>query len=230
MRTNSLWSESSEHLDELFKAHAAALGALRNAPRTCVSHFAKKDKQGNPIPDYADLATIFDTIRKALADNGLSVTQSFMPHGEDGGMMLVTTLGHASGQYQRSFLPMKGNVPPQQLASAATYLKRVALCALVGVAADDDDDGEQAQKTAAAAVANDEERIKKALVSKLRAAKDADGIAAVIDQSARGVAQGQLSDVAMGELRLLAADLAAKLQKADAPAAKSSKRETVQAS
>lgn len=214
MKSQSLWTEASEQLDELFKAHAAALGALRNAPRTCVSHFAKKDKQGNPIPDYADLATIFDTIRKALADNGLSITQSFMPHGDDGGMMLVTTMGHSSGQFQRSFLPMKGNVPPQQLAAAATYLKRVALCAIVGIAADDDDDGETAQRTSAVAAANDEAKIERALIAKVRASKDEDGIDAVLSQTSRGVESGQLSKAAADRIAMFAKDCIAKLQPA----------------
>ena len=207
MSGQSLWVESSEHLDEFFKAHAKALGALRNAPRTCVSHFAKKDKQGNPIPDYADLATIFDTARKALSENGLSVTQSFMPYGTDGTMMLVTTLGHGSGQFQRSFLPMKGNVPPQQLASAATYLKRVALCALIGIAADDDDDGESANRTAAVAVVEDEARVEKMGVQKLRASKTAAERADVLAKAQQRVTEGTLSSGALDRLKAVAIEM-----------------------
>ena len=97
MKTQSLWQEASEHLDMLFAAHSTAIGQLKNAPRTCVSHFAKKGPDGKPIPDYADLATVIDTARAALAANGLSVTQTFMPFGEDGTLMLVTTLGHRRG-------------------------------------------------------------------------------------------------------------------------------------
>ena len=213
MKSQSVWQEASEQQDQLFAAHAAALGQLSNAPRTCISHFAKKDKQGKPIPDYADLATIFDTIRPAMTANGLSVTQSFMPHGDDGGMMLVTTLGHKSGQFQRSYLPMKGNVPPQSLASTATYLKRIAICAIVGIAADSDDDGEQANASHAAASVNDEGRIEKALTAKIRAAQDAESIAAVMDQVARGVSSSQLSEAAATRLRLIGGDAATKLAK-----------------
>lgn len=213
MKGQSVWQEASEHLDQLFLAHAKATGQLRNAPRTCVSHFAKKGKDGQPIPDYADLATILDTIRAALAANELSVTQSFMPFGEDGGMMLVTTLGHKSGQFQRSYLPMKGNVPPQSLASTATYLKRVALCALVGIAADNDDDGEQANASHEAATVTDEGRIEKALVAKVRAAKDADAVKSVVAQTDRGVELGQLSKAAADRISLVAADRIAKFGK-----------------
>ena len=201
MTGSSLWIESSSSLDQLFTAHAACTAQLRNAPRTCISHFAKKDKQGNPIPDYADLATIFDVIRPALAAHKLSVTQSFMPFGTDGNMMLVTTLGHASGQFQRSFLPMKGNVPPQQLAAAATYLKRVALSALIGIAADDDDDGVVANGTHAVAAVNDERVVEERAVKAIKDATSAEARKKVLDHAARLVSDGSLPPAALKRLQ-----------------------------
>lgn len=214
MKSSSIWQEASENLDLLFAAHSAALGQLRNAPRTCVSHFAKKDRQGTPIPDYADLATVIDTARQALAANGLAVNQCFMPYGEDGGMMLVTTLGHKSGQFQRSYLPMKGNVPPQSLASTATYLKRVAMCAILGIAADDDDDGQQANTAHAAASATDESRIVTALMKKARAAKDKPGRDSVVEQARKGVREGMLSNASLQSV----IDLATALDEKEEPA------------
>ena len=71
------WPASSPQLNELFEAHSKALGQLNNAPRTCVSHFAKKDKAGKPIPDYADLATILD--RKSTRLNSSHSSVSRMP-------------------------------------------------------------------------------------------------------------------------------------------------------
>ena len=207
MKSQSIWQEASEHLDQLFAAHATALGQLKNAPRTCVSHFAKKGKDGKPIPDYADLATVIDTARQALAANGLSITQTFMPFGEDGGMMLVTTLGHKSGQFQRSYLPMKGNVQPQALASTATYLKRVAMCAILGIAADDDDDGQQANVNHAEASAGDEMRIVNALIKKVKAAADKDGRDAEIERARKGVREGKLSNASLQNLIDLASAL-----------------------
>lgn len=204
MKTQSIWQEASEHLDLLFDAHSKALGVLKNAPRTCVSHFAKKGPDGKPIPDYADLATVIDTARAALSSNGLSITQSFMPYGEDGGMMLVTTMGHKSGQFQRSYLPMKGSVPPQQLAATATYLKRIAFCAIVGIAADDDDDGQQANMSHAAAEINDESRILTALMKKVRSAKTADARLAEVDRARKGVREGKLSQSSLDRLEELA--------------------------
>lgn len=213
----SIWQERSDAVDELYDAMAKAFGEVKNAPRTCFSNWAKKDrKTGEVQPDYADLATVFDTIRIVYGKNGLSIRQTFHPFKDDGTLFLVTTIGHKSGQFERSYLPMKGNIPPQELAKTATYLKRVAICAAVGIAADDDDDGEQATKTHAVAQVNDEERIVKALISKARSCKTPEAIAEVTSQVDRGVSSGQLSDAGAGRVRLVAAECAAKLPQQEA--------------
>lgn len=208
---SSIWQERSEHVDELYAAMAKAFGELRNAPRTCFSNWAKKDrKTGELLPDYADLATVFDTVRAVYGKNGLSIRQTFHPFKDDGTIYLVTTVGHASGQFERSYLPMKGNIPPQELSKTATYLKRVALCAAVGIAADDDDDGETANRSTAVAVANDETRIERALADKIRAAKDSAGRKAEIERAKKGASEGMLPTSAVDRLQLIAADLDAK--------------------
>ncbi len=224
---SSVWQERSEHVDELYASMAKAFGELRNAPRTCYSNWAKKDrKTGELLPDYADLATVFDTVRVVYGKNGLSIRQTFHPFKDDGTIYLVTTVGHASGQFERSYLPMKGNIPPQELSKTATYLKRVALCAAVGIAADDDDDGETANRSTALAVANDEIRIERALADKLRAAKDAAGRKAEIERAKKGASEGMLPPSAVDRLQLIAADLDAKEAE---KAASKTKREPVPA-
>ena len=185
------WAASSQHLDKLFEAKSKALGQMRNAPRTCKSHYGM----------YADLATIWDTIRKPLAENGLDVIQTFVQGGDDGSILLVTTLGHSSGQFIRSFLPIKGNLQPQQLAATATYLKRIELAAIVGVAAEDDDDGVEANKAAESAAVVDESRIEQALVKKIRLAKTPADRQAELERAERGVSEGKLSQFALGRLR-----------------------------
>lgn len=220
----SIWKESSDHVDELYASMAKAFGELKNAPRTCFSNWAKKDrKTGELLPDYADLATVFDTIRVTYAKHDLSIRQTFHSWKEDGTIMLVTTIGHKSGQFERSYLPMKGNIPPQELAKTATYLKRVAICAAVGIAADDDDDGQQANSSHVVAQVNDEARIEKALTAKVRSAKTAEEISAVMEQTDRGVSSSQLSPEAAQRVRQVAADCASRLPKQDAPASKSKK-------
>jgi hypothetical protein len=209
--STTVWQEQSEHVDELYAAMAKAFGELKNAPRTCFSNWAKKDREtGKLLPDYADLATVFDTIRVVYGKNGLSIRQTFHPYKDDGTLMLVTTIGHSSGQFERSYLPMKGNVLPQEIAKTATYLKRVALCAAVGIAADDDDDGETADRSTALAVANDEARIEQALVSKVRAAKDSAARKAEVARAKKGVSEGMLPPAAAERIEKLADDLDAK--------------------
>lgn len=210
----SVWAATSGEVNELSEAMALAFGQLTNVVRNKVSHFAKKGKDGTPIPDYADLASCFDCIRKAYSANGLSILQTFHPYGEDGTIYLVTTVRHKSGQFERSYLPMAGKIPPQELAKAATYLKRIALCAIVGIAADDDDDGEQANQSHQKAQANDEKRIERALVSKTRACQTAEDVAAVIEQAERGVASGQLGLESLAAIKRVAGEHATKLAKA----------------
>lgn len=190
----SIWKEASDQLDKLFEAKAKALGAMKNAPRTCKSHYGM----------YADLATIWDTIRKPLSENGLDVIQSFAPYGEDGGIMLVTTLGHSSGQFIRSFLPIKGNLQPQALAATATYLKRIELAAIVGVAAEDEDDGEMAERAATVASVEDEARVERIGTQKLKEAKTSSERAEILAKAEKRVFEGTLSQGALDRLKKVA--------------------------
>jgi len=92
---------------------------------------------------YADLAAVLDAIRKPLADNGLSVTQT--TEIRDGGFVLVTTLRHSSGQWLASEYPLPMAAKPQELGSALTYARRYSLSAIACIAADEDDDAEGAR-------------------------------------------------------------------------------------
>lgn len=190
------WAATSPQLDKLFEAKSKALGVLRNAPRTCKSHYGM----------YADLATIWDTIRKPLADNGLDVIQTFVQGGDGGEIVLVTTLGHSSGQFIRSFLPIKGNLQPQQLAATATYLKRIELAAIVGVAAEDDDDGQEANRAAVVSNVEDEVRVERMATKALREAKTPERRAELLATAKKRVDEGVLQPAALERLKLIAAD------------------------
>lgn len=194
MPMSSYWSHGSDDMTELFAAHAAALGELRNAPHTAANHFAKKGKDGRPIANYADLATVLDTIRPVLAKHGLSVMQAFVERGDNGGnWCLVTTLGHKSGQYARSYLPMRADMEPQKFAGAATYYKRIALCAVLGIASEDDDDGEVAQQAASTTQAADSGQRESMAIKALNAAKTAADRAAIVAKAQGYVSAGTLS-------------------------------------
>ena len=197
MSTTYLYSEQTQAQDELFKAHAAFLCEVRNAPRTCKSHFGP----------YADLGTCLDVVRPLLGKHGLSVIQTFAPLGE--GVALVTTLGHASGQFTRSVLPMRSStsMKPQEFAASATYMRRVELTALLGIAAGDEDDGETANKAAVTSSVIEDKRIESLLAKKLADAKNAkDGIA-VLEKAFKGVSEGKLSESAYKRLEEKAAGM-----------------------
>lgn len=127
-------SNQSEQLNELLTALAKAQGEICSASKDSNNPFYKSK--------YADLNSVWNACREPLSKNGLSVIQT-INHTETGDIFLVTMLGHASGQWVKSFIPLKVNQgkgnPLHDLGSCITYLRRYALAALVGVAPDDDD-------------------------------------------------------------------------------------------
>jgi hypothetical protein len=128
-------TNQSEQLDQLFTALAKAQGEMVAAAKDCANPFYKSR--------YADLSSVWNACREPLSKNGLSVLQ--IVQSSDLGDVLHTTLGHSSGQFMTSTMPIRtktdGKSDIQALGSTITYLRRYALSALVGVAPDDDNDG-----------------------------------------------------------------------------------------
>lgn len=125
----------TEQTADLAAALAKAQAGMKAATFNKINpHFKNK---------YADLAAVLDAVRKPLADNGLSVTQT--TEIRDGGFVLVTTLRHSTGQWIASEYPLPIGAKPQELGSALTYARRYSLSAIACIAADDDDDAEGAQ-------------------------------------------------------------------------------------
>jgi hypothetical protein len=87
---------------------------------------------------YAPLESILAAVRGPLSSNGLVLVQML----DEGA--LVTTLLHESGASigGRVDLPTTTNI--QELGSAVTYLRRYAIQAMLGIAAEEDDDGNSA--------------------------------------------------------------------------------------
>lgn len=137
----------SDQLDQLFTALAKAQGEMSAAAKDCANPFFKSR--------YADLGSIWAACREPLSKNGLSVLQVVQT--TESGDVLHTTLGHSSGQYMTSTMPIrikmegKGGNELQALGAAITYLRRFSLAALVGVAPDDDNDGNGSNYKAAQA-------------------------------------------------------------------------------
>lgn len=89
--------------------------------------------------DYADLASIWDSIRGSLADCELAVVQS--PTTLSGEPALTGMLSHSSGEWLEDTMPLKiVQETPQGQGSAITYARRYQLCAMLGIVADSDND------------------------------------------------------------------------------------------
>lgn len=127
----------SETINELAAALAKAQGEMNHAGKSADNPYFKSK--------YADLPAVIDASRPALAKNGLSVVQ-MTDIDELGNMVLVTQLSHSSGQWVRSWYPVRPvKSDPQGFGSALTYSRRYAYSALAGVAAvGEDDDGNAA--------------------------------------------------------------------------------------
>jgi hypothetical protein len=130
--------KTSEAIDQLAKALAAAQGEIKNATLNKVNpHFKSK---------YADLAAIRDAVVPSLAKHGIAVTQGTGSDGSGLAMLLFTRLLHQSGQWIECAYPMTADVSmPQKMGSALTYARRYSLAAICGIAAEEDDDANAAQ-------------------------------------------------------------------------------------
>ena len=95
-----------------------------------------KTKSGQEYSfQYAPLDKILEAVRAPLAANGLAIIQML----DDGA--LVTSLMHESGAIVSGRVDLPETTDIQALGSAITYLRRYAIQAVLGIAAEDDDDG-----------------------------------------------------------------------------------------
>jgi hypothetical protein len=131
----ALYGERSDKLDQLFEALSKFHGDITNVERTRQGEFGL----------YADLGNCWDTVRKAMQDNGLALAQPIVPYGQDGSVAVVSHLGHTSGQYITSTIPLTPGLSLQAMAGEATYARRISMASLLGLAADWDDDGKQSK-------------------------------------------------------------------------------------
>ena len=94
---------------------------------------------------YADLAEILSVIRKPLAAHGFAYTQT-VAFDADSHAALVTRLYWGGSQVADSFMPINTQLPPQQVGSQLTYMRRYSLLAILGIQpVNEDDDGAAAQ-------------------------------------------------------------------------------------
>lgn len=123
---------TSEQIDQIGAALAQAQAEMQHAAKDANNpHFKSK---------YADLASVMDACRPALAKAKVAVVQSPELVRETKTVRVTTRLIHASGQWVEATLEADvAKTDPQAIGSAITYLRRYGLASLASVAADDDD-------------------------------------------------------------------------------------------
>lgn len=130
----------SESIKEISAALAKFQGQITSVKKDAINPYFKSR--------YATLDTIWDTIRKPLSENGLSVTQTMNIITDEKPLsVLDTTLYHTSGEWISGSMilnPVKDD--PQGLGSAISYARRYSLSAILGIVADEDDDANEATK------------------------------------------------------------------------------------
>lgn len=123
----------------LFAAMAAAFPEIEGA---------LKDRN-NPAfkSKYADLSSVVDAVKPALAKHKLFFVQ--MTHEQAGGVCVETIVGHADGEqfsFGKLFVPASKQ-DAQGYGSALTYARRYSLMTAFGVCPEDDDGNAAAQSS-----------------------------------------------------------------------------------
>lgn len=131
----------SDNIKELLAALADAQAELPTMPKSSQAYGYK----------YTDLDTIVQTIRPILHKHGLAYIQSV--GGSDECFALTTRLFHKSGQYIEDTATIPAitgakNNAAQLLGMGITYMRRYALCAMLGITSDEDVDANVPQGNA----------------------------------------------------------------------------------
>jgi len=128
-----------EKLAALYAAFAKAQGAFPAIPKNRTVRITTT-KGGSYDFKYADLECITSATRPALVANELVLFQT-MQKLEAEKTLLVTTLAHAGGGAITSEIEMPSSerfIDAKQFGATITYLRRYAVSAILGIAADDD--------------------------------------------------------------------------------------------
>lgn len=135
-------SDSMEHLAPAF---VEICGALSNPTRNRT--VTVKTSKGAYEFSYSTLDSILDLLRPVLHANKCGLTQVITKG--DAVTVLETRLLHESGEWMSSEVDLVLNRDnPQAVASAITYYRRYALCALFPIAGLEDDAGAAAEDQA----------------------------------------------------------------------------------
>jgi hypothetical protein len=144
---------TSEQINELAAALAAAQGEFPPIPKDCTAKIVTKNN-GTYSFRYADLDTVLSTVRPVLSRHGLALVVDIQTVKNETGeraMQATIRLIHSSGQWmQTTGLAIAidpeayAKQPAQSSGSAATYATRYAIEAALAIRATDDQDGAEA--------------------------------------------------------------------------------------
>jgi len=180
MRRPSLYGEQSEQIHLLAAALARGQQEMRGAVKRHKSHYGP----------FANLEDCWEAFQSAFPQHGISVVQPTILLAS-GRRALVTQITHSSGQWIRSVEPLLNDSPDaQKRKSEVTVVRRMALCALLGIA-DEDDEGAQ-QRDADVDSATSQRTLGVARL-KLRACKSDDERRGVMTRAKELHDAGQLS-------------------------------------
>ena len=148
--------EKSEQINELASALSKAQGEFKSILKGSTAKIATK-KGGEYSYQYADLATVLNSVMPTVSKNELSICQGSTSHilkypieidpnqGKYGEVTITTLLIHSSGQWIQnvSVYPYveNGNNDVQAIGSVITFGRRYEVCAILGIASQKDTDG-----------------------------------------------------------------------------------------
>ena len=102
-----------------------------------------KDKKGYGY-NYTDFDTVVKTVKPILKNNHLGFCQ-MLDTKENGKSGVTTILFHESGESIQAWFELPASqvskVACQNMGASVTYIKRYALCAVLGCSSDEDTDG-----------------------------------------------------------------------------------------
>jgi hypothetical protein len=128
---------NSESCAQIFTALAAAQSKFKPVKKTSENPFFSSK--------YAALDEVIEATKDALSENGICFLQ--MPTIVDGKFVLITRLGHKSGEWLQFDYPiMTTKQDAQGYGSGVTYARRYSLQSILGIAAESDDDGNAASQ------------------------------------------------------------------------------------
>jgi hypothetical protein len=135
----------SDERDQLYAALAKARMDFGQVFKSKAAEI--KSDRGSYSYTYSPLEKYFEAINKALGENGLALAGG-IEYTDDGHMLVITHLGHTSGQWIENSLDMGVPKSLREMGSLMTYGRRFGVCLTVEIQGEDeDDDGEAAHQS-----------------------------------------------------------------------------------